>query len=79
MMSAHNITQIADLLGCSKSTISRKLRRNALGRGYRPLQACELSQQRAQPSPNAALVTVWAEGSSQSVVVTAMELRAPPQ
>jgi IS30 family transposase len=39
MNASHNITQIADLLGRSKSTISRELCRNAGSRGYRPKQA----------------------------------------
>jgi len=59
MKAGHNITQIADLLNRSKSTISRELRRNAGGRGYRPKQACELSRQRAQGSRNAALLAPW--------------------
>ena len=59
MKAGHNITQIADLLNRSKSTISRELHRNAGGCGYRPKQACELSRQRAQGSRNAALVAHW--------------------
>ena len=59
MKAGHNITQIADLLSRSKSTISRELRRNAGSRGYRPKQACELSRLRAQGSRNAALVAPW--------------------
>ncbi len=59
MKAGHNITQIADLLSRSKSTISRELRCNAGGRGYRPKQACELSHQRAQGSRNAALLAPW--------------------
>jgi IS30 family transposase len=58
MKSAHNITQIADLLGRSKSTISPNLRRNAGGQCNRTQQACELSKQRAR-SRNAALVATW--------------------
>ena len=54
-----NITQIADLLGRSKSTISRELQRNSGSRGYRPKQACELSRERAQGSRNAAVVAPW--------------------
>ena len=54
-----NITQIADLLGRSKSTISRELQRKSGSRGYRPKQACELSRERAQGSRNAAVVAPW--------------------
>ena len=44
MKAQHSITEIAQLLGRHKSTISRELRRNAGFRGYRPKQACELAQ-----------------------------------
>ena len=59
MKAGHNITQIADLLSRSKSTISRELHRNTGIRGYRPKQACELSRLRALGSRNAALVAPW--------------------
>ena len=36
MKAQHSITQIANLIGCHKSTISRELRRNAGSRGYPP-------------------------------------------
>jgi IS30 family transposase len=39
MKAAHNQSQIAAIVGCHKSTISRELRRNRGHKGYRPLQA----------------------------------------
>ena len=42
----HNQTQIAALIGCHKSTISRELRRNCSQRGYHPLQAVQLARGR---------------------------------
>jgi IS30 family transposase len=68
MKAGHNITQIADLLSRSKSTISRELRRNAGSRGYRPKQACELSRQRAQGSRNAALVAPWVKAQATALL-----------
>lgn len=41
-----NQTQIAQVLGCHKSTISRELRRNCGEKGYRPYQADELAYDR---------------------------------
>src|SRR5215216_5652705 len=41
-----NQTQIALLIGCHKSTISRELRRNCGIKGYRPYQADELAYDR---------------------------------
>ena len=48
-----NCTQIANNLGRSKSTISREIRRNKGGRGYRPKQADRLAQERSIGSRNA--------------------------
>lgn len=42
----HNQTQIAQLLGVSKSTISREFKRNTGQRGYRPKQAHSKATQR---------------------------------
>jgi transposase, IS30 family len=53
MKALHPITQIAELLGRHKSTISRELRRNAGFRGSRPKQACELALKRSESSRNA--------------------------
>jgi transposase, IS30 family len=41
-----NQTQIALVIGCHKSTISRELRRNCGAKGYRPYQADELAYDR---------------------------------
>jgi transposase, IS30 family len=41
-----NQTQIAQMLGCHKSTISRELRRNCGQKGYRPYQADEFAYDR---------------------------------
>jgi len=41
-----NQTQIAQVIGCHKSTISRELRRNRGEKGYRPYQADELAYDR---------------------------------
>ena len=41
-------SEIADMLGVHKSTISRELSRNRGGRGYRPKQAQEFAQARRQ-------------------------------
>src|SRR5213079_1596085 len=43
MKAGHNQTQIAVVVGCHKSTISRELRRNRGQKGYRPYQADELA------------------------------------
>jgi len=68
MKAGHTITQIADLLSRSKSTISRELRRNAGSRGCWPKQACELSRQRAQGSRNAALVAPWVKAQATALL-----------
>ena len=44
----HNQTQIAMILECDKSTISREIRRNTGLRGYRPAQAQRLADKRRQ-------------------------------
>jgi transposase, IS30 family len=43
MKAGHNQSQIAVVVGCHKSTISRELRRNRGQKGYRPYQADELA------------------------------------
>lgn len=43
MKAGHNQSQIAIVVGCHKSTISRELRRNRGLKGYRPFQADELA------------------------------------
>jgi transposase, IS30 family len=43
LKAGHNQTQIATMVACHKSTISRELRRNCGQKGYRPHQADELA------------------------------------
>jgi IS30 family transposase len=50
-------SQIAMLMNRHKSTISRELARNTGNRGYRPRQACLLSQERSVGSRNATQIT----------------------
>jgi transposase, IS30 family len=50
MKAGHNQTQIALIIACHKSTISRELRRNRGHKGYRPLQAQQLARDRRQRS-----------------------------
>ena len=50
-------SQIAQLLNRHKSTISRELARNTGNRGYRPRQACLLSEERSLGCRNAAQIT----------------------
>src|SRR5512139_2892863 len=42
----HSRTEIAEVIGVHKSTVSRELRRNQGGRGYRPQQAQQKAQER---------------------------------
>ena len=46
LKAGHRQTQIAALIVCHKSTISRELRRNRGAKGYRPKQATELALRR---------------------------------
>ena len=59
MKANHTPTQIARLLGRSRSTISRELSRGCGGRGYRAEQACQKAQERSQGSRNARRVEPW--------------------
>jgi IS30 family transposase len=43
-------TEMASIIGCHKSTISRELSRNGGQRGYRPRQAQELALSRKPPA-----------------------------
>lgn len=43
MKAGNDQTRIASFIGCHKSTVSRELRRNRGGRGYRPKQAHEMA------------------------------------
>ncbi|OWS70387.1 IS30 family transposase, partial [Polynucleobacter aenigmaticus] len=56
-------TQIAKLMDRHKSTISRELARNTGGKGYRPRQACLLTQERSLGSRNATQIaaTDWSK------------------
>ena len=42
----HTRTEIAEVMGVHKSTVSRELKRNQGGRGYRPQQAHNLARER---------------------------------
>lgn len=54
-------SEIADMLGVHKSTISRELRRNRGGRGYRPKQAQEFALARRRSRARPRIVTeTWA-------------------
>ena len=46
-----NQSEIAERIGCDKSTISRELFRNRGGKGYRPKQAQELADSRRAEAP----------------------------
>lgn len=62
MKAGHNQSETAAVVGVHKATISRELRRNRGGRGYRPRQAQRLAQQRAQASHRARIpAALWAE------------------
>ena len=61
MKAGHNQTQIALLMACHKSTISRELRRNRGHKGYQPLQAQNLARSRRSQShaPRITAQTWW--------------------
>lgn len=50
MKAGHNQPQIAVIIGCHKSTVSRELRRNCGPRGYYPNQAQQLARRRQRRS-----------------------------
>jgi IS30 family transposase len=56
----HNQTEIADMLGVHKSTLSRELRRNRGQRGYRPQQAQRLALRRRQKAKRRIAAETWA-------------------
>ena len=68
MKAQHNITQIAQLLGRDKSTISRELRRNAGCRGYRAKQACELACKRSELSSIANALAPWVKEQASALL-----------
>lgn len=56
----HSSSEIADVIGVHKSTVSRELRRNRGGRGYRPQQAQQMAvERRAKAQPRICAKT-WA-------------------
>lgn len=62
MKAGHNQSETAAVVGVHKATISRELRRNRGGRGYRPRQAQRMTCRRRQASHRARIpATLWAE------------------
>lgn len=57
MKAGHNQTEMAEIIGVHKSTISRELRRNRGLRGYRPNQAHQLAVNRRQEKAKARFST----------------------
>jgi len=55
----HTLTEIADVLGVHKSSISRELKRNRGQRGYRPQQAQELATERRQKVVRRITAEIW--------------------
>jgi transposase, IS30 family len=56
----HSLTEIAEVIGVDKSTVSRELKRNRGQRGYRPQQAHALASGRKQKSIPRITTEVWA-------------------
>lgn len=56
----HTRTEIADVIGVHKSTVSRELRRNQGGRGYRPQQAQKMAQERRSKAKPRICAKTWA-------------------
>ena len=56
----HSQSEIAEVIGVHKSTVSRELKRNRGGRGYRPQQAHALAAGRKQKSVPKITTEVWA-------------------
>jgi IS30 family transposase len=57
----HNQTEMASIIGVHKSTISREMRRNRGGRGYRPKQAHETASARKQSQRSVAATRITAQ------------------
>lgn len=55
----HTLTEIADVIGVHKSSVSRELKRNRGQRGYRPQQAHELATARRQKAVPRITGEVW--------------------
>jgi IS30 family transposase len=68
MKAQFNITQIAQLLGRDKSTISRELRSNAGCRGYRAKQAGEPACKRSESSRNANTLAPWVKEQASELL-----------
>jgi IS30 family transposase len=56
----HSGSEIAEVIGVHKCTVSRELRRNRGGRGYRPQQAHELAQERRVKARPRIRAKTWA-------------------
>ena len=56
----HSSVEIGEVIGVDKSTISRELRRNCGGRGYRPQQAHHLALKRRQKAVPRITEETWA-------------------
>jgi IS30 family transposase len=56
----HSLTEIAEVIGVDKSTVSRELKRNRGQRGYRPQQAHALASGSKQKSVPRITTEVWA-------------------
>ena len=55
----HPLSEIADVIGIHKSSVSRELKRNRGQRGYRPQQAQELASGRRQKAVPRITAEVW--------------------
>ena len=66
----HTLTFIAEIIGKHKSTICREIARNSGGRGYRPIQAQRLCDQRKQGKYAGALLQVTGTWPSTFCVST---------
>ena len=56
----HTLSEIADVIGVHKSSVSRELKRNRGQRGYRPQQAQELASGRRLKAVPRITAKVWA-------------------
>ena len=56
----HGPSEIAEVIGVHKSTVSREWKRNRGGRGYRPQQAHRLALERRQKAVRRITVETWA-------------------
>ena len=55
----HSQTEIAEVIGMHKSTISREIRRNRGQRGYRPKQAHYMAKERRKKPPPRIQIETW--------------------